>query len=57
MDRDDIAEEDAKEIYRNTSNEVHEAMCTDGCTLEDLEDIVANNLGLEPDYVEDFLFS
>lgn len=59
MERDGMDEKEARELFSLTKAEINDAL-TDGdgpvMTLIRVEDIVADNLGLEPDYVEDFIF-
>lgn len=55
MVRDGMTRDDAQELYDLTAREVQEAIDS-GATLCDIEGIVADNLGLEPDYVDHFIF-
>ena len=52
MNRDGLSYEEAKEIYEETQEEIFTAM-EDGD--EYVDDILASNLGLEPDYIFDFI--
>lgn len=53
MERDGLTEEDAREQAEDTRQEMYEAI-EDGC-FEDVEDILADDLGLEMDYIFDIL--
>ena len=50
MERDGMSREDAEELVRDTASEL--ADCTN---VLDADDIIASNLGLEPDYIFDIL--
>ena len=52
MRRDGISQAEAEERFNETLKEMEEA----GWTME-CEDILADNLGLEPDYIFDFCFN
>lgn len=54
MDRDGMSREEAAELVRTTHSEIMEAI-SNGDNLDDVEMIISNNLGLEPDFVEDFI--
>lgn len=51
MDRDGLTYNEAKEMYEETQEEIYEAI-EDG---DYVDDILLNNLGLEPDYIFDFI--
>lgn len=51
MRRDGISKEEADFLVKSTLDEIDEAV-TYGAGIEEVEDIVMDNLGLEPDYVE-----
>jgi TPP-dependent pyruvate/acetoin dehydrogenase alpha subunit len=53
--RDGISEEEAQEQVDMVTADVSEAIETAG-SLEEIEDIIMNDLGLEPDYLEEILF-
>lgn len=49
MERDDITEQEATDLVRETKEELMNSPCGDGA------DIIMDNLGLEPDYIMDIL--
>ena len=49
MERDDITEQKAINLVRETKEELMNRPCSDGT------DIIMDNLGLEPDYIMDIL--
>lgn len=53
MNRDGLSYEDAKEAVLQCQNDLFDAL-TEGETY--LDDIILDELGLEPDYIEDLLF-
>ena len=54
MKRDNMSEADAIELVNETREEINEAIeCGD---FDYVDDIIADNLGLEPDYAMDILF-
>ena len=53
MKRDGVSREEAVLMYENTKSEIQDAVYGTGCL--DPEDILADELGLEPDYLFDFL--
>ena len=54
MRRDDITREEAIDLIEETQEEIFEAIeCGEG--YDTIEDILACNLGLEPDYLIEFL--
>ncbi len=50
MKRDGISQEEAEELVRDTASELE-----DPTNILDADDIIASNLGLEPDYIFDIL--
>lgn len=50
MERDSISQEEAEELVRDTASELVD--CT---SVLDADEIIACNLGLEPDYIMDIL--
>ena len=52
MNRDGLTYEDAKEEYELVRDDILESIA-DGCC--EIEDILLNNLGLEMDYIFDFI--
>lgn len=53
MDRDGMTYEEAKEVYEDTKSELMDALEGTSCTSP--EEVLANELGLEPDYIFDFI--
>ena len=53
MERDKISEKEATRQVAETAAEIQNAMAYEA--FEAIEDIVADNLGLEMDYIEDIL--
>ncbi len=53
MDRDGMSAEDAQELIDQTQEEID--MEIGECSLDAIEDIIRDNLGLEPDYVDSFI--
>lgn len=53
MKRDDLSYEDAKTEVSNTVDEIYEALESGDSEL--VEEILMNNLGLEPDYIPQLL--
>ena len=49
MERDDITEQKAITLVRETQEKLMNSPCSDGA------DIIMDNLGLEPDYIMDIL--
>jgi hypothetical protein len=56
MKRDGISEQEAEELIAETADSI-EAVVMEGGSLCEAEDIVMDDLGLEPDYMEDFLMA
>jgi hypothetical protein len=54
MERDDMPEEDARELYREGREEL--MSCIMKGDLEGAEEVTYNYFGLEPDYLDDMLF-
>ena len=54
MRRDGISEIDAMRLVIDTRIEINEAIA-EGSSLNEIEDILMYNLGLEPDYIINFL--
>ena len=55
MRRDNIDEDEAQQIVEDVQNRVNEVMFA-SCDLDEIEEIIRNDLGLEPDFVEAFIF-
>lgn len=49
MERDNMTEQEAIDLVRETKEELMNRPCSDGA------DIIMDNLGLEPDYIMDIL--
>jgi len=58
MERDGISEDEAREQCTSVKEQIDEIVDTNTgfSTLEQIEEIIADELGLEPDYIDDFLF-
>lgn len=54
MDRDDMLEEDAEDLIESVREEINFAMECGDYSL--VEDIMLGDLGLEMDYIFEFLF-
>ena len=52
--RDGISQLEAENLVEETQQEISDAIVA-GASLEAVEDILADNLGLEPDYLMCFL--
>lgn len=52
MDRDDLTYEEAREIYEETQEQIYEALENGDCGIDD---ILLDNLCLEPDYIFDLI--
>ena len=55
MRRDGLSEREARLTVVETQAEIDHAIKR-GCGLDEIENIIADELGLEPDYLMDFLF-
>lgn len=53
MDRDGVTREEAFEMYEDCRSELFDAMCGTSCV--DPDDVLMEQLGLEPDYLDDFI--
>lgn len=53
MNRDGVSHEEAKEMYLDCRSELMDAI--DGTSCLDPEEVLANELGLEPDYIFCFI--
>ena len=53
MNRDDLTYEEAKEMYEDTKAELMDAL--DGTSGLDPEEVLMSELGLEMDYIFDFI--
>ena len=54
MRRDGISRLEAENIVEECQNEIYEAMA-DNASYDDIADIIADFLGLEPDYMDCFM--
>lgn len=55
VQRDGMSYADAKELVDETRDEIHETFELGDGALEEVEDILQYNLGLEPDYMMAFI--
>lgn len=55
MERDGLSREEAERQVENTSSRIWDELDYEDCELEDLEDILYGDIGLEPDYLLDML--
>lgn len=55
MERDGLSREEAERQVENTSSRIWDELDYEDCELEDLEDILYGDTGLEPDYLLDIL--
>lgn len=55
MERDGVTREDAIKTVERVADMIQDAMCEESCTLSEIDDIISSELGLEPDFVDDFL--
>ena len=53
MKRDGVTRAEATEMYENTRAEFMDALCGTSCL--DPEDVLMEELGLEPDYLFEFI--
>ena len=53
MNRDGVSYDEAKEMYLNCRSELMDAL--DGTSCLDPEEVLISELGLEPDYIFDFI--
>lgn len=54
MRRDNMSEEEAWNLVEEVQEEIHDAM-ENFASYDDIADIIACDLGLEPDYMDCFL--
>jgi len=54
MERDRMNEFDADDLIQEAQDEIEEII-NNGGTLDDIETVIMDYFGLEPDYVMDFL--
>jgi len=55
MERDGLSLEEAEKQVGETSARIWDELDYEDCELEDLEDILYGDIGLEPDYLLDML--
>ena len=53
MRRDGVSRKEATQMYKDTRSELLDAIMGTSCL--DQEDVLAEELGLEPDYIFDFI--
>ena len=53
--RDEISLDEAQEIVQDTADEIAAEMANDEFGYDSITGIILNNLGLEPDYIEDLV--
>ena len=55
MERDGLSRKEAERQIEDTSSRIWDELGYEDCKLEDLEDILYGDTGLEPDYLLDML--
>lgn len=55
MERDGLSREEAEKQVEDTSSRIWDELNYEDCELEDLEDILYGDIGLELDYLLDML--
>ena len=55
MERDGMSQKDAEELYNSVFATIQDLLDSPDCSLSEIEDIISSELGLEPDYLDDFL--
>ena len=55
MERDGLSREEAERQVEDTASRIWDELNYEDCELEDLEDILYGDIGLEPDYLLDML--
>jgi hypothetical protein len=55
MERDGLSREEAERQVEDISSRIWDELSYEDCELEDLEDILYSDIGLEPDYLLDML--
>jgi len=55
MERDGLSREEAERQVEDTSSHIWDELDYEDCELEDLEDILYGDMGLELDYLLDIL--
>lgn len=54
MERDDISAEEARALVEETREEINDVLSSGG-SYDEIEEIIADNLGLEMDYIFDLI--
>lgn len=54
MERDDISAKEARALVEETREEINDALSSGG-SYDEIEEIIADNLGLEMDYIFDLI--
>lgn len=54
MERDNMTQQDAEDLYYEAQQEAQNVIDEDG-SLEDIENILMDYFGLEPDYIFDLI--
>ena len=54
MDRDDISAKEARALVEETREEINDVLSSGG-SYDEIEEIIADNLGLEMDYIFDLI--
>jgi len=55
IERDGFGEQEAEERVQEVQSQIHDLIATPGTTLMDIEQVIEDEFGLEPDYVVEFL--
>ena len=55
MERDGLSRKEAEKQVEDTSSRIWDELCEKDCEIEDLEDILYGDTGLELDYLLDIL--
>lgn len=55
-ERDESTQEEAEAQVKEVREQINEILRSPHATLDQVEDVIHDDLGLEPDYVEDFLY-
>ena len=55
MERDGLSRQEAERQVEDTSSRIWDELCEEDCEIEDLEDILYGDTGLELDYLLDIL--
>ena len=55
MRRDHLSRQEALDLYDECQEAILETLAKNRCSIDDLETILDDYLGLEPDYLSEFL--